>query len=175
MSKRLYPHRWVRYWQTYDVDDICALFSDLGLHPQTVRKWTKNGLKTIDKGRPALIYGNDLKAYLKENNSKHKCKTDFDQLYCPSCQDARHIFENKMHVTQNSQSLLVNGICRTCKNPMYQFYKLSDFSKLRQKFKLVGVSELYDCKHPHGKTHLETTTDNALSESFTGDLFDEQR
>ncbi|NCO03585.1 MAG: helix-turn-helix domain-containing protein [Alphaproteobacteria bacterium] len=175
MSKRLYPHRLVRYWQTYDVDDICAVFSDLRLHPQTVRKWIKNGLKITDKGRPALIYGNDLITYLKENNNKNKCKTDFDQLYCPSCQDARHIFENKIHVTQDVQKLSVKGICRTCKKPMYQFYKLSDLSKLRHKFKLVGVSELYDCEHPHGKTHLETITDSTLGESTTGDLFDDKR
>jgi len=58
---------------------------------------------------------------------------------------------------------------------MYQFYKLSDLSKLRHKFKLVGVSELYDCEHPHGKTHLETITDSTLGESTTGDLFDDKR
>ncbi len=70
MSKRLYSHRYVKYWYAYDIDDICALFSKTGLHPQTVRAWIKRGLKVIGSGRPTLIYGNDLIMYLKEQNTK---------------------------------------------------------------------------------------------------------
>jgi len=172
VSKRLYPHKRVRYWQIYDIDDMCTLFADLGLHPQTVRRWMKNGLKKTDNRKPALVYGNDLITYLKSNNSKNKCKTAFDQLYCTSCQDARHIFQNKIHVEQKAQSLLVTGVCRTCKNKMRQFYKFTDICQLKAKFKLVGVLELYDCEHPHDKTHLQTIPDNALNESTTLDFFD---
>ena len=64
MSRRLYPHKRVRYWYAYDIDDICTLFSEFSLHPQTVRKWINDGLKTIDKCKPSLVYGNDLIAYL---------------------------------------------------------------------------------------------------------------
>lgn len=55
---------------------------------------------------------------------------------------------------------------------MRQFYKLADIRKLDQQFKLVGVLELYDCEHPHDKTHLQTIPDNALNESTTLDFFD---
>lgn len=171
MSKRLYPHKRVRYWYAYDIDDVCALFSDPGLHVQTVRKWIKNGLSTIDAGKPALVYGYDLIAYLKKNNTVNKRKTAFDQLYCMGCQDARCIFRNKIVVEQKSQSLKVQGICRECKKSMFQNYKLQDLSALKKKFTLVDVSELYDFETPIDKTHISAQEQNTKSESMQGDLF----
>jgi len=171
MSRRLYPHKRVRYWYAYDVDDICTLFSDLGLHPQTVRKWIKNGLKTMDAGKPALVYGHDLIAYLKKNNNANKCKTAFDEIYCMGCQDARPLFRNKIAVEQKSQFLKVQGACRECKKPMFKNYKLSDFPALRQKFTLVGVLELYDFEAPTNKTHIHAQEPNITNESIQGELF----
>ena len=171
MSRRLYPHKRVRYWYAYDLDDICALFSDIGLHTQTVRKWIKNGLKTIGTGKPALVYGNDLIAYLKKNNTANKCKTEFDKFFCMGCQDARYIFQNKITITQKSQFLHIKAICRTCKKPMFKNYKLSDFSKLKNKFVLVDVSQLYDCEISSGKTHIHAQKQDGLNESSQGELF----
>jgi ribosomal protein S27E len=171
VSKRLYPHKRVRYWYGYDIDDICTLFSDLGLHPQTVRKWIKNGLKTMDAGKPALVYGHDLIAYLKKNNNANKCKTAFDEIYCMGCQDARPVFRNKIAVEQKSQFLKVQGACRECKKPMFKNYKLSDFPALRQKFTLVGVLELYDFEATTDKTHIHAQEPNTANESMQGELF----
>ena len=171
MSRRLYPHKRVRYWYAYNIDDICTLFSDLGLHPQTVRKWIKNGLKTMDAGKPALVYGYDLIAYLKKNNSANKCKTAFDEMYCMGCQDARPVFQSKIAIEQKAKFLQVQGACRTCKKSMFESYKLSDFPALRQKFTLVGVLELYDFKTPTGKTHIHAQEPNPTNESMQGELF----
>lgn len=118
MSKRLYPHRQVKYWYAYDIDDICSTFSDLGLHPQTVRKWMKGGLKTIDNGKPTLVYGNDLILFLRARNTESKCVTAFDELFCMKCQDARPIFQNKIVMKQKKRFLTVNGLCRECKTQM---------------------------------------------------------
>lgn len=167
----MYPHKRVRYWFVYDIDDICALFSDFGLHPQTVRKWFRNGLKTIDAGKPALVYGYDLIAHLKKNNNANKCKTAFDEMYCMGCQDARSIFRNKISVEQTAQYLKVQGACRECKRVMFKNYKLTDFPALRNKFTLVGVLELYDFAVSTGKTHIPAQVQNAISESMQGDLF----
>lgn len=171
MSKRLYPHKRVRYWYAYDIDDICTLFPDPRLHPQTVRKWIKSGLKTIDAGKPALVYGHDLIAYLKKSNSSNKCKTAFDEMYCMGCQDARPVFRKKIAVEQKSQFLKVQGACRECKKTMFKSYSLSDFPALRQRFTLIGVSELYDFEASTDKTHIQAQEQNALSESMQGELF----
>ncbi len=166
MSKRLYSHNKVRYWYSYDVDDICSLFSDTKLHPQTVRKWIKNGLKTIDKGKPALIYGYDLITYLKKNNTKNKCKTEFDQLFCMRCQDARYIFQKKITINQENNSLSVNGLCRVCKTSMHQNYKIADYSQLKKIFSLVDVLQLYDCLDTTDKTHLHAQKETSANESL---------
>lgn len=171
MSKRLYSHRQVRYWYTYNIEDICTLFSDVGLHAQTVRKWIKNGLNTIDTGKPVLVYGYDLIAYLKKNNASNKCKTAFGEMYCMGCQDARPIFRNKIAVEQKSQFLKVQGICRECKKSMFKNYKLSNFPVLRKKFTLVDVSQLYDFDVPTDKTHIHTQDEMHINESLQMDLF----
>jgi len=147
------------------------LFSDLGLHPQTVRKWIRDGLKTIDAGKPALVFGCDLIAHLKKNNNASKRKTAIDEMFCMGCQDARPIFRNKISVGQNAQFLKVQGVCRGCKRLMFKNYKLSDFSALRNKFTLVGVSELYDFAASTDKTHIPAQMRKARSESMQGDLF----
>jgi len=171
MSRRLYSHTRVRYWFAYDVDDICTTFADLGLHPQTVRKWIKNGLKTIDGGKPALIYGNDLIAYLKNQNTKNKCTTEFDQLFCMTCQDARPVFQKRIVVEQKRQFLKVSGRCRQCKTTMFKSYKMEAFPELRRGFVLVDVLELYDFEVSSDKTHIATQKQSPASEPVQGRLF----
>lgn len=171
MSKRLYPHNRVRYWYAYDIDDICALFSDLGLHVQTVRKWIKNGLKTIDGGKPSLIYGNDLIAYLKKNNEGNKCKTAFNEMYCFTCQDARPVFKSQVSLSQEKPFIKAQGVCRECKKPMFKSYKIADYSKLKRTFTLVDVLELYDPAISTDKTHIHAEEQNAVNESLQMDLF----
>jgi hypothetical protein len=171
MSKRLYPHKCVRYWYAYDIEEICALFADLGLHEQTVRKWVKNGLKTIDAGKPMLIYGQHLIDYLKRNNNANKCETPFDKLYCFSCQDARAIFKRQIHVDHKGQYLNVKGVCSECKKGMNKGYKLADFSRLKKIFILADVSELYDCANSPDKTQIHAQDKQPVSESLLSDLF----
>ena len=171
MSRRLYSHKRVRYWYAYDIDEVCTLYADLGLHPQTVRKWIKNGLETIDAGKPALIYGKQLIDYLKKNNQANKCKTAFDEFYCMACQDARPVYQNQIVANQKAAFLQVQAACRECKSRMFKNYKLADFSKLKRQFKLVDVSQLYDCANSTGKTHIPSQVESVTSESLQGDLF----
>ncbi len=171
MSRQLYPHKRVRYWDVYDIDDICTVFLDKKLHPQSVRKWIKNGLNTIDGGKPALVHGNDLIAFLKKQNTKNKCVTAFDEMFCMTCRDARPIYQNKIVLTQKANLLAVSGLCRACKTKMYQNYKMDDFPKLRKKFNVVDVLELYDCEAPNDRTHIHAHTHHPASESLQGVLF----
>lgn len=171
MSKRLYPHNHVRYWYVYDIDDICALFANKGLHPQTVRAWIKSGLKTIDTGKPLLIYGHDLITHLKRNNTASKCVTAFDEFFCMGCQDARPAYQNKAAIIAEKSFMNVKARCRTCKKTMCKSHKLMDLHKLKQILTLVDVSQLYDCEDITDKTHIHACNQNPLSESSQGELF----
>lgn len=141
MSKRLYPHNKLRYWYTYDIDEICFHFKNTGLHTQTVRKWIKNGLQAIDGKRPFLIYGYDLIIYLKAHNQRHKCNVEFDQLYCMKCQDARPALQRQLRLIKKARFFQAKAICRTCKTTMLKNYKLADYAQLKRIFKLVDVLE----------------------------------
>lgn len=172
MSKRLYSHGRIKYWFTYDIDDVCAVFSDKKLHAQTIRTWiNKDGLQTLDKGRPILIYGYDLIAFLKKKNTKNKCVTEFDHIFCMKCQDARPVFQKRIIVEQKNRSLHVKGRCRECKSIMCQNYKMDVLSKLKITFTLVDALELYDCEGNTDKTHLEAPKKNITNESGQGCLF----
>lgn len=175
MSKRLYPHGRVKYWYAYDIDDICAMYKDLGLHPQTVRAWSKQGLKAIDKGKPALIYGHELITFLKAQNSKNKCKTAFDQMFCMKCQDARPVYKGQITIKHKAGFMQLSGLCRTCKSTMNKSYKIDDLPEIRRTYHTVDVLELYDCENPASKTHLDDQTIIPLNESelgtHYGDLF----
>lgn len=165
MSKRLYPHNKVRYWLVYDIDDICALYAGYKLHKQTIRKWIKQGLKTIDSGKPALIYGNDLITFLKNQNASGKCATAFNQFFCMKCKDARHAYKNKVAMMSKDRMLKVQAKCRECKTNMFKNYKLDDYRALRKIFTKVDVSQLYDCETSPCKTHIPVHENTPLNES----------
>ncbi len=170
MSKRLYSYKRVKYWYAYDVDDICALYAEFGLHAQTVRAWQKKGLKTIDKGNPSLVYGYDLIEYLKEHNTKNKCQTAFDEMFCFKCQDARNIFQRKISIQHKAKTLFVSGHCRDCKTVMFKTYKMDNLHELKRIFHVGGVLELYDCKASPCKTHLQAHAVTSPNESLNSDL-----
>jgi hypothetical protein len=171
MSRRLYPHNRVSYCFAYEIDEICKLYADFNLHPQTVRKWVRNGLKTIDNGKPILIFGKHLIDFLRSNNQSNKHKTEPDQMFCMFCQDARYIFQKKIHIEQKYKVLIVQGACRACKTKMFKNYKMEALATLKKEFKLCGLSELYDCSVSSDKTHLQDNADVHQSESDQLDLF----
>jgi hypothetical protein len=171
MSKRLYPHKRIKYWYAYSIDDICALYAEFGLHAQTVRKWIKDGLKTTDKGKPSLIYGYFLIEFLKKQNSKNKCKTAFDEMFCLACQDARSVFQRKAVIEKKAQTLSLSGQCRECKTTMFKFYKMTDYPDIKRAFQLVEVLELYDCEASLCKTHIQDHAVTPISESTIGTVY----
>lgn len=176
MSKRLYPHNRIRYWYAYDLEDICELFQDTGLHIQTIRKWiNKDGLKAVDVTKPVLIYGHTLIAFLKNHNARGKCATPFEKIYCLKCQDARPVYQKRITLEHKNNFLSVSGYCSTCKTQMFKNYKMDDLGQIKRTFHTGDVLQLYDGLLPTFKTHLNTQGKIPGNESghgtFYGDLF----
>ena len=172
MSKKLYSYKPISYWYSYEIEEICHIFKDNGLHPQTVRRWiNKEGLSTIDKSRPTLIYGYDLINFLKKRNQRHKKHTSFEQFFCMKCQDGRNVFRNIIQIEQSHHYLKAKARCRDCKTIMNKSYKITGLPDLRQQFQLGDVLELYDCLESTAKTHLAVCVTQSLNESLQGNLF----
>ena len=73
--------------RSYSVDEIARLY---GLHPNTVRHWiTDSGLTPIDEGRPIVVRGAVLRAFLEARRAKAKRPCPPGTLYCFACRVPR--------------------------------------------------------------------------------------
>ena len=70
--RRRYRVNLIKQTYLYDTNEVAKLF---GLHRNTVRHWSKEGLKPIDPRRPFYIHGSDLKAFLarRQEGRRQKC------------------------------------------------------------------------------------------------------
>ncbi len=153
MGRRIYPLNKIKYWYCYDTEDVCRLYSKYKLNSKTVLEWKKRGLQSIDGRNPALFYGACLAKFLGKINESNKCKTAFDEIFCMTCKDAKKPLKKQIQlIPENRNFLRIKAICQTCKNSMFQNYKLDDLQKLKREFDVVQVLELYDCDNPPLKT-----------------------
>jgi len=79
-----YQH--VKIHRNYDPGEIADL---LGVHKNTVLRWIKDGLPLIDKRRPFLILGVDLRAFLQQNRAAKKQKCEVWELFCLKCRSPK--------------------------------------------------------------------------------------
>jgi hypothetical protein len=151
VGRRIYHLNTIKYWYSYDQEEICAL---LKIHIQTIRDWIREGLQINRKPGVTLIYGNDLKEFLGKLNQSQKRPTKFDQMLCMSCKDAKVPFKKQICLEHANKLLKAKAVCRDCKKKMNRNYKLDDLPKLRKIFCVVDVLELYDSSNPSLKTHF---------------------
>lgn len=171
MASRIYSLQLIKYWYCYTIEEICTLYKCYDLHPQTVRRWIRDGLKITDSGKPVLIYGNDLSIFLAKMNERNRCQTAFDEMFCMSCKDAQLLYKRAIQLTHKKHHLHAQGICRTCKTRMFTSYQLDDLPEIRRKFNVVHSLALYDSESSPSETHIETRGEHPASEPYQGRLF----
>jgi excisionase family DNA binding protein len=127
--KRHPNYRPVKIHYTYTVEEIAGLFD---CHRNTVRRWIKQGLPTIDHRRPTLIHGRDLAEFLQRLRQKHKQKCLQGQMYCVRCRAPRTP-AGDMADYQPLTSALGNlvGICPSCESMMYRRVSLAKIGLIR--------------------------------------------
>ena len=128
----------------YTIDDICNLYKNRKLHPQTIRKWINNGLVVIDNHKPLLIHGSNLKQFLGKLNEDHQLEVDFNEFYCFSCKDAHIPLNRTIYVEQRQKYVWAKALCPKTKKIMNKSFKLIDFPKLKKIFKIEPLMRLYD-------------------------------
>jgi len=101
----------------------------LNVHARTVQSWHKQGLKVLDEARkPYLVYGGDLKQFIKSKHQKQKHPLKTGEFYCPKCQTARESLPENItfEVTQKklgktSRQAFIRGICEVCGQSLLLF------------------------------------------------------
>jgi hypothetical protein len=164
---KYYNPRLVKQYRSYTAEQICYLFREKKLHPQTVRDWVKSGeLETITQ-KPIAIYGAALKDFLEKRNSGHKKQLEFNQFKCLKCQEIITPQNKTISIYKNKNgSIKALAICPSCNRKTARFYKQNEQLKLEEIFiinqtQLVTIGNLSSTAC---NTHLNDTENHGSSE-----------
>lgn len=116
MAVRRVNPRAVKLHRSYSVSELAACF---GVHKNTVRHWQQAGLEPIDRGRPVLFQGAEVKAFLTKRNARRKCPCPPGTIYCFGCREPRppaHGMLDYMPITADCGK--ISAICGTCETIM---------------------------------------------------------
>ncbi|WP_133129010.1 helix-turn-helix domain-containing protein [Legionella nagasakiensis] len=164
---KYYNPRLIKQYRSYTIEQICALFTDKKLHPQTVRGWVKSGeLEAITK-KPIVIYGQVIKEFLENRNATRKQQLAFNQFKCLRCQEIVCPLDNTISLYRNKNgSFQAVGACQFCKTTIRRFYKQNEHLQLEQTF-IIQEAEVTTICNPLSsacKTHLNSSQNDALNE-----------
>ena len=120
--RRVNPCR-LKQHRSYSAAELAGL---LGVHKNTVRQWTRDGLSPLGNGRPALFHGGDTRAFLAKRNASRKRPCPPGTLYCFRCREPRHpagAMADFVAITPVSGNL--QALCETCETIMHRRARLS--------------------------------------------------
>jgi hypothetical protein len=78
--------RLIKLHRSYSIDEAARA---LGAHSNSVRGWIKRGLPVVDRSRPVLILGHELRAFLEGRRKAAKRPCPPGTLYCFKCRAPR--------------------------------------------------------------------------------------
>jgi excisionase family DNA binding protein len=117
---RRYDIRRVKIHRSYSLSEAAKL---LVVTKHTIRRWTDDGLPLIERKRPWLVHGSDLRAYLKARQPrKQPCRAG--QIYCVRCRaPKRPAFDEVDFISKTPTTGLLAGLCPTCASMIYRVTK----------------------------------------------------
>jgi excisionase family DNA binding protein len=104
--------------RSYTIEEVAR---QLGVHKSTVRFWMGRGLGVVDDGRPVLIYGEALRAFLSAAEAKRRQRCAAFEMYCLACRAPRAPAAGIIEfipITPKSGNL--RAICPECEGLMHR-------------------------------------------------------
>lgn len=121
-ARRINP-RLIKLHRPYSVEEAARA---LGAHKNSVRGWIKDGLPVLDRARPVLILGHELRAYLERKRKAAKCPCPPGTLYCFKCRQPRAPAMGMVEATrQNATTGNLTAICEACGTMMHRRSRLA--------------------------------------------------
>jgi excisionase family DNA binding protein len=118
MPTRRPNYRLAKIHRSYTVEEAANLF---GAHRNTVRRWIKTGLPTLDQNRPILIRGQALSDFLKARREKNKQTCQPGEMYCLRCRVPRSPAGDMADYKPLTDTLgNLTGICPVCHTMIYR-------------------------------------------------------
>lgn len=134
---RRYDVRRVKLHRSYSLSEAAKL---LGVTKHTVARWIDDGLPLIERKRPHLVHGSELRAYIKARQPrKQPCRAG--QIYCVRCRaPKRPAFDEVELILKRPTTGLLAGLCPTCASMIYRVTKTASFA--------AAVGDLKVTRHP---------------------------
>jgi hypothetical protein len=122
-KKRNHNPNLIKAMHSYTFADIAEA---LHIHSRTVQSWH---LEVIDKAtKPYLVYGAELRRFLKVKRQKKMHPLKIGEFYCPKCRKPQISLPDKLRVEFTGKNLgkrykqvFIRGICEICKRPLFLF------------------------------------------------------
>jgi hypothetical protein len=115
--------------RNYSVDDISRLFA---VHKNTVRKWLKEGLPSIDDQRPTLVLGFELSKFLSARRASSKQSCGPGRLFCLPCRAPKSPAGKMVDCTRTGvKSGNLSGICPDCDRMIFRRVNLEKLESVR--------------------------------------------
>jgi ribosomal protein L40E len=160
-----YSPRLIYSYRSYKIPELCKIYKDQKLNPQTIRKWIKkSGLDAFLYQRDYYIYGAVWKEFLTNRNKQHKEKRslDFEQFKCFKCKAKLPPLDNVITklTTGFNDCIKAFGVCRKCgDDELERSYKRLKLDKIREVFKieLDELTILCNSSTSTNKTHSNSS------------------
>ena len=136
-KKRRPDFRRIRPSKTYKLPEIAeALDRDIA----TVRRWVRDGLPTLDRQRPLLVLGSELKVWLKAKWSARKQPCQADELRCFTCQKPRLPKLGSVRIIPNNEKTVsIKAECDVCGTRMNQFGSRAKIAEIEEIFRALSL------------------------------------
>jgi excisionase family DNA binding protein len=129
--------RLAKLHRTYTVEETASLF---GVHRNTVRGWLKNGLTSIDSGRPVLIQGKTFRGFLEARRAAAKSRCPPGTLYCFKCRAPRPPALKMVDLlVQETGPGNLRALCESCGSSMHRRAAASSLGELMPGIEVLVV------------------------------------
>lgn len=140
---RLANGRGLKAHWTYTVVDAALACS---VTRGTVRQWIKQGLEVIE-GRPVLMRGCDLKAFLVDRKRKRKHLLGPHEFYCFGCQSRRKPAGKMVdYVARTASSGTLTALCSKCSSVMNRHVSQATLASFAEEFDVSGYEPIEHTK-----------------------------
>jgi len=172
-KKKSYNLRLIKSKRLYTLKEISELYQ---IHIRTAQEWRKMGLKSLDdKTSPILIYGMDLRNFLKYRQDKRKQSLGTDEFYCTKCKKPRKsipdyidFVNTNKRLGNNSMQIRIKGKCEVCNSILNRFsstQKVKNFQKKDVK-KPEQMKLLYGTESCSINTDLKEVSKNVKNKQY---------
>lgn len=122
---RRHDVRRVKIHRSYLVPEVARL---LGVNKHTVSRWIARGLPLVERKRPYLILGGDLRSYLAANRPKRQqCKAG--EFFCLACRAPRRpAGDTADYLPRNERGGVLRGLCPECGTLIHRVTSTAKFA-----------------------------------------------